>query len=73
MSEWLTPRHVAALVKVDPSDVRRALELGHLHGHQKAKGGHWRIDPACVDPWVLELDSKAACVCRKLRTIGRAA
>lgn len=73
MIEWITPQDVAAKTRVHVTDVRRALECGELHGHQRVKGGHWRIDPACVDPWVIQMDSLGACCCRSLRASVRSA
>lgn len=73
MTDWMTPQQVADQTAKHVTDVRRALENGALHGHQKVKGGHWRIDPACVDPWVVDLDSRVACCCRRLRAAARAA
>jgi hypothetical protein len=73
VTEWLTPRQVADRTVRDVSEVRRSLEIGELHGHQKSKGGHWRIDAACVDPWVANLESRSACCCRNLRLAGRRA
>lgn len=73
MTDWMTPQKVADKTGRDVSEVRRALENGELHGHQKVKGGRWKIDPACVDPWVIGLDSRAACCCRRLRAAARAA
>lgn len=73
MTEWMTAQQVATLTKRSISRTREALESGVLHGHQNGKGGRWLVDPACVDPWVCELDSKPACVCRTIRNTGRAA
>jgi hypothetical protein len=72
MTDWVTPQQVSAKTKVYVTEVRRALERGELHGHQKCAGGRWRVDPACVDPWVAGLDSESACCCRSLRTARRA-
>jgi excisionase family DNA binding protein len=69
----MTPQQVSTKTRVHVSDVRRALENGELHGHQKVKGGHWRIDPDCVDPWVIGLESIASCCCRRLRVAARRA
>jgi hypothetical protein len=73
MTEWMTPKQVAEKTASNIDEVRRALENGELHGHQRVHRGHWRIDPACVDPWVCELDSRAACCCRSLRASLRRA
>lgn len=71
MTEWMTPKQVADLVIRNVTDVRRALESGELHGHQKVFRGHWRIDAACVDPWIVGADSGTACCCRSLRAAVR--
>lgn len=78
MTEWMTPQQVASKTKRHVSDVRRALEHGDLHGHQKCPGGRWRIDPACVDPWMCGEEypaSRDECVCQRRRSTraGRAA
>lgn len=71
MTDWMTPLQVSAKTGVHVTDVCRALACGELHGHQKAKGGHWRIDPDCVDPWVIGMDSLTSCCCRRLRLAAR--
>lgn len=69
----MTAKQVAEKLSMHVSDVRRLLESGELHGHQKAKNCKWLVDPACVDNWVLDRQSKAACVCQKLPTTLRRA
>jgi hypothetical protein len=32
--------------------VRKALEAGELHGHQRKAGGRWAIHLDCLDAWV---------------------
>lgn len=32
--------------------VRKALESGELHGHQRVKGGRWSVHVDCLDAWV---------------------
>lgn len=32
--------------------LRKALEAGELHGHQRKVGGRWSIHVDCLDAWV---------------------
>lgn len=73
MTEWMTPRQVAEKTGRGVNRIRLALESGDLHGHQSAQGGRWSVDPACIDPWVVGLDSLTACCCRSLRASVRRA
>lgn len=73
MTEWLTPRQIADRTGGSVNRIRLALESGELHGHQNVAGGRWRVDPACVDPWLVRLDSKTACCCQHLRAVARRA
>lgn len=47
----LTVAEVAAATRKHPVTVRVALEAGHLHGTQKAKGGRWSIREDCAEAW----------------------
>jgi excisionase family DNA binding protein len=35
-----------------PDTVRRALESGGLHGHQRVAGGRWLIRRECLESWM---------------------
>jgi hypothetical protein len=71
VTEWMTPTQIAKQTGRGVNRVRLALECGELHGHQRVRGGRWLVDPACVDPWLVGLDSKTACCCRNLRVAAR--
>jgi len=73
MIEWTTPKKIAEATGRGVNRIPLALESGELHGHQRVSGGRWLIDPACVDPWLVQLDSRAACCCRNLRAAVRRA
>lgn len=49
----LTVAQVADLTQRHPVTVRRALESGELHGHQRVKGGRWTIAISCATAWAL--------------------
>lgn len=77
MTEWLTPAQVAASVPARQGKtmhvvtVRKALESGELHGHQRMRRGHWTVSAEAVDAWIKGLDGVAACGCRqRLRRIA---
>ena len=73
--EWLTPAEVAKKRggKTHVVTVRRALESGELHGHQRKRRGHWSVNALAVDAWITGLDGTAACGCARLRSVGRRA
>jgi hypothetical protein len=52
----LTPRLTVADAAVvgqrHPVTIRRALEVGDLHGTQRKKGGRWLIKPECLEAWI---------------------
>jgi excisionase family DNA binding protein len=47
----LTPQEAADLTRRHPGSIRRALEMGELHGTQPTSGGRWRIRPECAEAW----------------------
>jgi len=74
MTDWLTSQQVAD--KLSPTHVvtvRRWLESGELHGHQRKHRGPWKVHPDAVDALVKGLDGVAACGCARLRSMKRAA
>jgi len=76
VNDWLTPAQVAARMREGGSKthvvtVRKALESGELHGHQRVHRGRWAVPAAAVDAWIKGMDGAAACGCRpKLRRIA---
>jgi hypothetical protein len=45
--------HEAALAAGrHPVTLRRALERGELHGHQRKKGGRWTLERQCLLAWI---------------------
>jgi hypothetical protein len=52
----LSDRHVVT--------IRRALDSGELHGHQRVRRGTWSISPLAIRAWILGIDQKSACGCR---------
>jgi hypothetical protein len=76
MPNWLTTAQVADRIHRNPCTVRRAAELGELHGHQPmrdgrpVRGGRWSFAESAVDAFVQNLDDRAqrdACGCARLR------
>lgn len=49
---WLSPTDVQDLTGFGRSDVYTALQCGELAGHQRGKGGRWRIHIDAVNAWV---------------------
>lgn len=71
MTEWLTPAQVNALTGRHVDTVRRALECGELHGHQRTRKGRWQVHPDAVEAWVRGTDGELACGCKqKLRRVA---
>lgn len=66
MNDWLTPAQVAERRggRTHVVTVRKALESGELHGHQRKRGGRWLVAASAVDAWVQGLDGAAVCGCR---------
>lgn len=52
-TKLLTVDQAAALTQRHPTTVRRALEAGELHGHQRVKRGRWTIATECATAWAL--------------------
>lgn len=50
---FLTTKQASDRAQRHPVTVRMALISGDLHGSQPSAGGHWRIQSACVDAWVM--------------------
>ncbi|MFI6302119.1 helix-turn-helix domain-containing protein [Amycolatopsis thailandensis] len=71
--DWWTPAQVATEVKCHVTTVWLALESGELHGHQRMRGGRWKVHPDAVDAWIRGMDGVAACGCARLRPVGRRA
>lgn len=65
MNEWLSPAEVAGIADRHVITVRRALECGELHGHQRCRGGRWRVARAAVDAWIRGADGEIACGCKR--------
>jgi hypothetical protein len=51
VSARLTVAEVAAATRRHPVTIRRALEAGTLHGHQRVTGGRWAVKAECADAW----------------------
>lgn len=71
MTDWLSTREVASIVGCHYITVARALECGELHGHQRYRGGRWRIHPDAPDAWVQGGDSSAPCGCSSVTPFRR--
>lgn len=52
MSRRLTTAEVASSARCHVVTVRRALEVGDLHGVQRGAGGRWTVLEECIDPWL---------------------
>lgn len=52
MSLYLDVADCATESKKHPVTIRKALELGTLHGFQNARGGRWSVKPACLEAFV---------------------
>lgn len=63
-SPWLTVPGAAARAHRHPVTLRRVLESGELHGHQRRRGGRWQIHVASLDAWVQgERNTFSPCGC----------
>jgi len=49
---WLSPAEVVEQTGVSRTDVYLALQCGDLKGHQRTKGGSWRIHQDEIDSWM---------------------
>lgn len=70
-TDWITPVEFALRVggRKHPDNVRRELESGELHGHQKKKGARWRIHPDAVEVYVRGGDTRQPCGCANVTTL----
>lgn len=67
-SPWLDVAGTAQRAGRHAVTVRRALETGELHGHQRRHRGRWQIHINAVDGWIRgERDLVAACGCAAAR------
>jgi hypothetical protein len=73
MTDWLTAAEVKLIANRHIDTVRRALESGELHGHQRTRKGRWQIHPNAVDAWIRGMDGPTACGCVRLRAVRRSA
>lgn len=73
VSVWLTAAEVAAATDRHVVTVRRALENGELHGHQRVRGGRWKVKAESVEAWRTNQNTATACGCARLRSVRRAA
>lgn len=69
MDRWLTPVEVADEIGLHPDTVRRHLESGELHGHQRMHRGRWQVNPESVEAWRRGMDGVAACGCARLKPV----
>ncbi len=49
---WFSPPEVQALTGVSRTEIYLALQCGDLKGHQRNKGGSWRIHQDAIDAWM---------------------
>lgn len=52
LTRRLTVNDAATVGSRHPVTIRRALEVGDLHGKQRKKGGRWLIQPECLEAWI---------------------
>jgi hypothetical protein len=64
--DWLTVEQVAGKTGKHPVTLRRALECGELHGHQRKRRGRWQVHPEAVNAWIRGMDGPAACGCKRV-------
>lgn len=50
--KYLKVREAADIARKHPDTVRKALEVGRLHGFQDDKFGHWTVKAECLEAWV---------------------
>lgn len=43
----------AIVADCHPQTVSDALRAGALHGVQRGKGGHWKVEDSCLRAWIL--------------------
>ena len=49
---WFSPTEVQTMTRVSRTEIYLALQTGDLKGHQRTKGGTWRIHRDAVDAWM---------------------
>lgn len=49
---WLNTAQAADHSGKHADTIRKALEDGVLHGHQRVTGGRWSVHIDCLDAWV---------------------
>lgn len=49
---WFNTAQAADHTGRHADTVRKALEAGELHGHQRKSGGRWSTHVECLDAWV---------------------
>lgn len=49
----LNVAETADLVRKHPVTIRRALEAGEMHGHQRVARGRWTVDERCALAWAM--------------------
>lgn len=52
MQFYSVPR-AAAIASCHPQTVSDALRAKELHGTQKGKGGHWKVEGSCLRAWIV--------------------
>ncbi|MFI0465346.1 helix-turn-helix domain-containing protein [Saccharopolyspora sp. 5N102] len=70
-SPFVTTSEGARLANRHPVTIRRALESGELHGHQRAHGGRWQIHTGSLFAWVRGKAGTSGPCCPNVRLIGR--
>lgn len=70
-ADWLTVADVAQVTGWHPDTVRRRLESGEMHGHQRSRRGRWQIHSDAVDACIRGLDGPTACGCARLQSVTR--
>lgn len=63
---WLGVAEVARRAARHSDSVRRDLENGRLHGHQRCFRGRWTVHVDAVDAWIRNEPSAPACGCSEV-------
>jgi excisionase family DNA binding protein len=49
---WLSPVEIGEMTGVSRTEIYLALQTGDLKGHQRIKGGAWRVHLDAVNAWM---------------------
>lgn len=65
---WVTPAEAAGVAHRHVNTIRKALESGELHGHQRGRRGRWLVWDGSINPWVTGATGTRECACAATNT-----